>query len=131
MKKVLINIFAMTGLTLVILALIASLYNANFLCISTVYQCFGVNIILYLGLKIVQKFETKYFIIETLLDVTFLLCILIPAGYLFKWYSSTPLWVVILMGFAIYAISCFVNVLRVNEDISFINNQLKNNQNHE
>jgi hypothetical protein len=125
MKKLIINCLATTGLTLIILAMIASLYQAKFLCVSSVYQSFLVNIIIHLGLILVQKFESKYFIIEFIVEIGFILGLLVTFGFLFKWYSSTPLWVVILMGIVIYLLGCLVNIMKINDDISYINKQLK------
>lgn len=128
MRKIITNIFAATGLTLIILAVIASLYGGEFLFISSVYQALAVNLIIALGLNIIQNIESKYFIIEVFRDVTFTLCILIFAGYLFNWYSSTPILVVIIMGVVIYVISYLINIIKINDDIAFINNRLKVNR---
>ena len=108
MRKIITNIFAATGLTLIKLDIIASLYGGEFLFISSVYQAIAVNLIIVLGLNIIQNIESKYFIIEVFRDVTFTLCILISAGYLFNWYSSTPILVVIIMGVVIYVISYII-----------------------
>jgi hypothetical protein len=116
---------ATTGLTLIILALIASLYQAKFLFVSSVYQSFIVNILIHFGLILVQKFESKYFIIEFIFEIGFILGLLVAFGFLFKWYSSTPLWVVILMGIVIYLLGCLVNIIKIKDDISYINKQLE------
>lgn len=125
MKNIIRNCLATTGLTLVILAAIAWIYHANFLCINTVFQSFIVNIIIHVGLILFQKLETKYFIIELFIEIGYVLAVLAISGFLFGWYSSTPLWVLILMGISIYFISCFINIMRINEDLQFINNHLK------
>ncbi|NLL70653.1 MAG: hypothetical protein GX238_05910 [Epulopiscium sp.] len=127
MKKLLTKILATTGLTLITLATIASLCGGKFLFISSVYQSLAVNVIIYLGLNIIQNIESEYFIIDVFRDVTFILFIL-TAGYLFDWYKSTPLWVVIIMSVIIYVISCFINIVKVTDDIAFINNQLEINK---
>jgi hypothetical protein len=125
MKNIIRNCLATTGLTLVILAAIASIYQAKFLCINTVYQAFIVNIIIQVGLVLLQKLENKYFIFEIFLEIGYVLVVLAISGFLFGWYSSIPLWVLILMGITIYAISCVINIMRINEDLEFINNHLK------
>lgn len=124
MKKWLNNCFASTGLTLILIAVIASLYHANFICVTTVYQSFLVNILIYIGLYFLQKYESKYLFLEFLIDILYILGILVPFGFLFHWYSSMPLWVVILLGIVVYLIACFINIIKINEDISFINTQL-------
>lgn len=125
MKKWLNNCFASTGLTLILIAVIASLYHANFICVTTVYQSFLVNILIYIGLYFLQKYESKYLFLEFLIEILYILGILVPFGFLFNWYSSMPLWVVILLGIVVYFIACFINIIKINEDISFINAQIK------
>jgi hypothetical protein len=125
MKKLIVNCLASTSLTLITLAVIASLYQAKFLCISSVYQCFIVNIIIYVGLILVQKFESNYSLIEFMIEIGYVLGILVVSGFFFKWYSSIPLWVLILMGIVVYFLSCLINIIKINDDIAFINKQLK------
>lgn len=125
MKKWFNNCLASTGLTLVLLAVIATLYHANFICVTTIYQSFLVNILIYIGLNFLQKFESKYLFLEFLIEILYILGILVPFGFLFSWYSSMPIWVVILLGIVVYFIACLINIIKIKEDISFINAQIK------
>ena len=125
MKKLIVNCLATTGLTLITLAVIASLYQAKFLCINSIYQCFIVNIIMHVGLILLQKFESNYFVIELTIEIGYVLGLLIVSGFFFKWYSSIPVWVLILMGIMVYLLSCFLNIMKINDDTVFINKQLK------
>ena len=50
MKKIIVNIWATTGISLVVLALVAICYDATLICIDTVFQVFGLNVIIYVGL---------------------------------------------------------------------------------
>ncbi len=49
MKKGVINIFATTGISLILLSVIAAFYSAEFLCIKTVFQVFLVNVAAHLS----------------------------------------------------------------------------------
>lgn len=128
MKKLIRNCFTTTGLTLVILAVIASLYQAKCLFVNSVYQSLFVNIIIHIGLLLLKKFESKYYIIEFIVNIGYVLVVLIGFGFLFKWYSSMPMWLLSLMGITIYLIGCIFNIFKINDDISFINTQLKQNR---
>jgi hypothetical protein len=125
MKRLISNTMATTGLTLVILAVIATLYQARFLYISSVFESLLANFLIHLGLMFAQKFESRFFFLEMLVEISYVLIVLIIAGFLFDWYSSTPIWIVILMGVGIYFISSLINVIRINEDIAFINRELR------
>ncbi|MGL4484723.1 MAG: hypothetical protein ACRCUS_07200, partial [Anaerovoracaceae bacterium] len=94
MKTLITNILATTGLTLLVLGTIATIYGGKYLFISSVFESLLVNAIIHLGLLLINKIESRYFFLEILYEVVYVLLILIPAGYLFDWYSTTPIWVV-------------------------------------
>lgn len=125
MKRIINNCFMTTGLSLLLLAIVATLYHATFLCIATVYQAFAANLVIHLGLVLLRRFESKYVVVELFVEISYELMILITAGFLFGWYSSTPIWVLILMGLAIYFIGILTDVFRIKTDVEFINSQLK------
>ena len=60
MKKIVLNIMATTGITLVVLALIATCFNAIFIRIDAVFQSFILNILLHIGYYFFSKKEYKY-----------------------------------------------------------------------
>ena len=128
MKILIRNTLATSGLTLIILAVVASIYNGEFIFVRSIYECFLANIIIHIGLLIVKILESKYFLIEILFEVSYVLIVLIVSGFLFHWYNSTPIWIIVLMGIGIYFISCWINIFRINQDITFINRQLKENR---
>ena len=64
MRKMLINILATTGVSIVALAVIATCYQASFLCIETVFQSFLANILIHIGIRCLNKIEFQYFIVE-------------------------------------------------------------------
>lgn len=121
MKHKVRNCLATTALSLLLLTIVASFYQADFLCIETVYQSFGANVLIHLGLTLLQKFESNYCIVEILVEIAYTLTILIVFG----WYSSTPLWVLILIGIAVYLIGSLIDVFRIQNEVALINRQLK------
>ncbi len=125
MKNGIKNCLATTGMSLILLSIIGTLYNARFLYIYSVYQGFAANIIIHLGLTVLKRFESKYFIIEILLEIGYVLIVLIIAGFLFGWYSSTPIWILVLMGITVYFIGSLIDIFRIRNDVKFINQQLK------
>ena len=125
MKKMIINIMATTGITLVVLALIGTLYGAKFLCISGVFQSLGANIVMHLGFILTGKFESKYPILEAILDISYTIVVLIIFGAVFNWYRSTPIWVLIIMAVIIYSFGCLISIFRMREDVKDINELLQ------
>lgn len=125
MKKMIINVMATTGITLIVLALIGTLYGAKFLFISGVFQSLGANIVMHLGLIITGKFESKYPILEAILDISYSIVVLIIFGAVFNWYRSTPIWILIIMAVIIYSFGCLMSIFRMREDVKAINELLQ------
>ncbi len=120
---------ATTGLSLLLLALIASFYNAQFLCLSTVNEVFLANIVIYIGLTLLEGFESPYCLLEILLEISYIEGVLIIFGFIFNWYNSLPLWLLILLGISVYLIGCLIDLIKVGHNLTFINTKLKAHQN--
>lgn len=127
MKKKIRNCLATTGLALILLAMVAMIYRGRFLCIETVFQVLGVSVLIHIGLMLLEKFESRYFFVEILAEVGMELLILIAAGFAFHWYESVPVWVLLLMGIAVYVIGCMIDMFRIKSDINVINDCLQQN----
>ncbi|MHC1748341.1 MAG: hypothetical protein AB9856_08120 [Cellulosilyticaceae bacterium] len=125
MKHRIKNCLLTTCLSLLSLAIVATLYSAQFLCIATIYQVLFANVLIHLGLTLFQHFESKYFIVEIALEMGYMLVVLILLGFLFGWYSSTPLWVLIVMGITVYVIGGCIDIFRLNNHLDSINDHLK------
>ena len=118
MKKGVINIFATTGLSLVLLSIIARLYDAEFLCVKTVFQVFLLNVVMHL---ILYKIEIKYLAIEVAIEIVLTVVLSLLFGTIFNWYTSTPLFVLVFMSIAIYVISIVLNILHMKQEADEIN----------
>lgn len=130
MKKIITNIMTTTGITLVVLAIIGTLFRANYICISSVFESLGANVLIHLGFKITNKFESRYSVLETLLDISYTIVILFIFGYIFNWYASVPMWILAIMAIVVYLLGCFINIFRIQEDVKIIN-ELVQNRNHQ
>ncbi len=124
MKTLIKNTLATTGLTLLVLSGIATIYGGKYLFISSVFESLLVNALIHSGLLLISKLESKYYFVEILYEVAYVFLVLIPSGYLFGWYSTTPLWIVLLMGVIVYACGCFISIFRVTSDVAAINRQI-------
>lgn len=125
MKRMIRNWLATTGLSLLLLAAVAALYGGCAIFIVTVFQAGLANLIIHLGLELLRRFESSYFLVEIGVEVGYVLAVLVVSGSLFGWYESTPLWVLIFMGIAVYVIGCLVDVFRIRSDVDLINRQLQ------
>lgn len=121
MKKFVINVLATTGLSLVLLSVIALFYQAEYLCLQTVFQVFGANAVLHFGFLLLRKLEMKQLLVEIFSGIAMIIILLIVCGLLFDWFSSTPAWVLIPMGFVIYIVSAVLDLISMRQDAREIN----------
>ena len=120
------NCFVITGMALVLLSVVANLYGGRFLCVETVYQVFAASVIIQLAFVLLNHFESKYFLIEITVEMATVLIILVIAGIVFDWYSSIPVWVLILMGVLVYLADSLINVLWMHKEARSINLLISN-----
>lgn len=125
MKPIIRNWLATTGLSLLLLAAVATVYRGRVICIETVFQAGLANLLIHLGLLLLKWFESSYFLVEITAEMSYVLAVLVIFGHLFGWYSSTPLWVLICMGITVYLIGGLIDVFRIKNDVDVINRQLE------
>lgn len=131
MKKLLINCLATTALTIMMHAAISAIFfGASLMFIKNVFEILAVNLVVHIGLIFVQKFEIKYIIIERIVEVAFVLIVVLPAGFLFDWYSTNSMWIVLIICVVIYFVGCFIDIMKVNDEIADINKLIAHRMQH-
>lgn len=125
MKKITVNILCSTGVTLLVLAIIAAMFGAKCLFINSVFQSFITNIIIHIGLLFTYKLESSYTVLEYTMDIVYTIVIVLASGMVFNWYNSTPIWILILMSIIIYFTGILLNVIQMRQEIEEINKLLK------
>ncbi|WMC92336.1 hypothetical protein [Kineothrix sp. MB12-C1] len=125
MRRIILNITSTTGITLVILAIIGTLSGAKFIFINSVFQSLAANIIIHLGYLLTGQFESEYVILEATLDLGYTIIVLITFGYTFHWFTSTPIWMLVIMAMVIYFVGLLLNIFRIQEEIDIINGLLQ------
>lgn len=125
MKRNIVNVFATTGISILLLSIVALFYKAEYLYLKTVFQVLGVNIIVHLGLVLIQKLPIKYALLKTVLDVILITGTLLVFGALFDWFTSTPVWVLVIMGIVMYMLSLFLDLLQMKKEAQEINELIR------
>lgn len=125
MKKQCVNVFATTGLSLIVISVVALMYKAEFLCISTVFEILGVNVFIHSGLYIANKINYKYLLAELIAGNFTVISTLIIFGFILNWFSYVSIWVLVIMGTAIYFLSLFLNLFRMQREAKEINDLLR------
>ena len=121
MKKMILNIMATTGITLVVLALVATCYGGTVIFISAVFQALVLNIAIYAGIYILNRFEYRYPILETGLKLSYVLALVLTSGYFWGWYDNLSVLVLAFMTIVIFAVCVFLDTISLKDEVEAIN----------
>ncbi len=121
MRKMMLNIMATTGITLVVLAGIAICYGGTVIFISTVFQALALNIAIYIGIYIMNHFEYRYPILETGLKLLYVIAAVLVSGWIFDWYADLPVVVLVLMTVGIFGACMCLDTLSLRDEVKAIN----------
>lgn len=103
MKKMLTNIFATTGFSLVLLTVIAVFFKVQWLLLITIFQVLLANILIHLSLLIRQKWELQSVFLAAVTDIVIINGIVFLLSKVFSWNVGN--WVLLLIGSVLYLIS--------------------------
>lgn len=121
MKKMILNIMATTGISLVALSLVATLYDGSLICIDTIFQVLGLNVIIYIGLYFMEFIEYRYAILETGLKLIYIIMLVLISGWLFGWYNNLSGTVLVLMTIVIFAVCVCLDAVNLLSEVKSIN----------
>jgi len=128
MKKMILNIMATTGITLVILAFVATCYGGTLICISTVFQALVLNIVIYVGIYLLNRFEFCYPIFESGLKLIYVLSLVLISGWCFEWYNNLSGPVLILMTVAIFVVCIYLDAISLISEVKAINGLIEDDK---
>ena len=121
MKKVLLNIMATTGISLVVLSLVATLYDGTLICIDTIFQVLGLNVVIYIGLYFMESIEYRFAILETCLKLIYIIVLVLVSGLIWGWYNSLPPAVLVLMTIGIFIVCVCLDAISLLSEVKAIN----------
>ena len=125
-KKVAVDSLMCTGAALVLLAVFIGIaIPGGTLLLNTVFEILMANIVINLGLVLTRRFESSYAALEFLLDVSYIIAVLVVSGLIFGWYSTVPVWYLVVMAVAIYAFAVLTSLVRTRKNIKEINELLR------
>ena len=132
MKRIITNMMATTGISIIVLAVIVRIWLTGYDLYFTfaALQTFGANIVIHLGIWFTQRLEIKYMALEVILDIIYTSIVLIGFGLAFDWFIITPVWMLILMATFINLLALFLNMARIRKEANTINDLLKKRKMH-
>ena len=114
-----------TALALLCLSIIALFYKGTMICIATVFQTFGVSVVIHLVLWLLKLWECEYVIVEIILNNLIVIGVVIGAGFLFGWFQKLSPLVLSGMAIVVYLFGCILEATRVQSEIKKINEIIK------
>jgi hypothetical protein len=115
-----------TGSALVILAVFLVIFDIGAIPVPTVFQILGANIVINCGIfLLLKKFETRYVLLEYLLDVGYIIIVLVVFGMIFDWYSAISVWVLAVMAVVVYILAITISINKIRRDTREINELLQ------
>jgi len=127
-KDIINYVMFVTGAALVILSVFSLLFNVEISFVPTVFQIFAANIVIVMGIFLRGKFEIRYIILEYLVDISYIIAVLVVFGLIFNWYSSVPVWLLVVMAVVIYIFLMIVSVTKIKKDAKELNKLLQKHQ---
>lgn len=121
MKKMILYIMATTGITLVVLSIVALCYGATVIFISAIFQSLLLNVLIYIGIYILSRFEFRYPIVEISLKFVYVLALVLTAGRIFGWYANMSVVVLTLMTMVIYGVCVLLDMINLLDEVKAIN----------
>jgi len=128
-KRKIMDIMFTTCTALMLIAVFAVIIGYKEIYVNTLFEIFAANIVIHLGLIITKKFESSYAILEYVLDVSYIIVVLIVFGLIFDWFSSIPVWYLVIMAIVIYAFGIFINIAKIRKESDDLNKLLQKRKN--
>lgn len=125
MKNTIITTMFTTGASLVITAVFFAVSDIQVMSIHVIFQIFGANIVINIGLLLTHQFEFRSVILEYLIDICYVIAVLVVFRAVFDWYPPMPVYVLVIMAVAIYILTLTLVLTRIKNDTDKINTLLR------
>ncbi|QQO09607.1 hypothetical protein [Breznakiella homolactica] len=131
-KKMIVDILATSCAVLLFLAIVGvvidgysikDVWNGSF-PVSLLFQLIGANILIHLGLFFARKFESKYPVLEYMLDIILIVVIILVCNAFFGWREEKQ-WVLVVTGIVVYIFGLSINFVKVRNDAEEMNKILQ------
>lgn len=125
MKKWFINVFATTGLSLLLVALVALCLGAHWLYLVSIFQVLLLNILIHLTILATRQLALTSFLWQALLDIAVIEGLTGLLGLVFNWNQWLML---VLIGLIMYAVSQVLDLFDLNQEAKEINELIQKRQ---
>jgi hypothetical protein len=119
------KLFVNFGLAILVINAFGILTSGEWAFTAYIIQLFFVILIIRLLILLTNKFQSRYPVLEYLLELGMVLAVVLGFGWLFGWYDIGYLWYMVATIVTVYAAVYAVGIGRTRRDVAFINEQIK------
>lgn len=124
-KRIAVNALATTALSIFLMCLVAIIKDFTLMGIVVPFEILLVNLLAHIGFILLDKINMRYKILNYIVMLVYLIGIIIGFGFLFKWFVVNEIWIVCVVGVAVFIIAFIIDIVKINRDASEINSSLK------
>lgn len=124
-KRIAVNALATTALSIFLMCLVAIIKDFSLMGIVVPFEILLVNLLAHIGFILLDKINMRYKILNYIIMLVYLIGIIIGFGFLFKWFVVNEIWIVCVVGVAVFIIALLIDIVKINRDASEINSSLQ------
>lgn len=124
-KKITVNVLATTALSIFLMCLVAIIKGFTLMGIFVPFEILLVNLLAHFGFLLFDKINLKYRLLNYIGMLVYLIGIIVGFGYLFKWFVVNEIWVVCVVGVAVFIVALVIDLIKISRDASEINSSLQ------
>lgn len=126
MKQKCINILVTTALSYIVLSLAFAFSRQWWMHIPVhLWAILAANVLIHLGLWVTEQFESKYFIVELVLDIVFTSIVVVSFGLFLGWINSMGSGVLVGVVVIVHLLSRVLEINRQRAEADQINTILQ------
>jgi uncharacterized membrane protein len=125
MKQTIVITLFTTGVSIVLSTVFLAVMGMYAVPIHTVFEVFGANIVINMGLLLTRKIECRSLILEYVIDISYIIAVLVLFGALFGWYSAVPVYALVVMAVIVYILTLIFSAAKIKKDTDKINTLLR------
>lgn len=125
MKNLIRNSFIVFSVIIVTINIVDSIVLQSWNDFSLYLEIGSLSIIICLINYMADKFQSRYYILNIIIQFTLTLVLVLFFGYVFYWYRPQGIWLICATVVVAYIISFLLGALKIKKDVALINEKLK------
>ena len=124
-KRLIVNTLATTALSIFLMCVVAYIKGFTLMELVVPFEILLVNLLAHIGFVLLDKVNMKYKILNYCVMLVYLIGIIIGFGFLFDWFEVNEIWIVCVVGVAVFIVAIVTDIVKINRDASEINSHLQ------